>query len=49
MYQLYATSDADLNGRKYVALSSQPTEEIKNIIYGSKNSSKSNRLMCFNA
>ena len=27
-YQLYATGDADLNGRKYVALSN-PTEEEK--------------------
>jgi hypothetical protein len=26
-YQLYATGDADLNGRKYVALSKPPTEE----------------------
>ena len=28
-YQLYATGDADLNGRKYVALSKPPTEEEK--------------------
>jgi hypothetical protein len=29
-YQLYATGDSDLNGRKYVALSKPPTaEEIK--------------------
>ena len=29
-YQLYATGDADLNGRKYVALTKPPTaEEIK--------------------
>ena len=29
-YELYATGDADLNGRKYVALPSKPTpEEIK--------------------
>lgn len=29
-YKLYATGDADLNGRKYVALSKPPTpEEIK--------------------
>jgi hypothetical protein len=26
-YELYATGDADMNGRKYVALSSKPTEE----------------------
>ncbi len=28
-YQLYPTGDADLNGRKYVALSKPPTEEEK--------------------
>ena len=28
-YQLYPTGDADLNGRKYVALSKPPTEEDK--------------------
>lgn len=29
-YELYATGNADMNGRKYVALSSKPTpEEIK--------------------
>jgi len=29
-YELYATGDADMNGRKYVALPSKPTqEEIK--------------------
>lgn len=28
-YQLYATGDADLNGRKYVALSNPPTEKEK--------------------
>ena len=28
-YQLYATGDSDLNGRKYVALSKPPTEEEK--------------------
>jgi hypothetical protein len=29
-YELYATGDADLNGRKYIALPSKPTpEEIK--------------------
>ena len=29
-YNLYATGDADMNGRKYVALPSKPTpEEIK--------------------
>lgn len=28
-YQLYPTGDADLNGRKYVALSNPPTEEEK--------------------
>jgi hypothetical protein len=28
-YQLYPTGGADLNGRKYVALSKPPTEEEK--------------------
>jgi len=29
-YQLYATGDSDMNGRKYVALTTKPTpEEIK--------------------
>jgi len=29
-YELYATGDSDMNGRKYVALPSKPTpEEIK--------------------
>ncbi len=29
-YELYATGDADVNGRKYVALPSKPTpEEMK--------------------
>jgi hypothetical protein len=29
-YQLYATGDDDLNGRKYIALSNPPTaDEIK--------------------
>jgi hypothetical protein len=30
-YQLYATGDADLNGRKYVALRNPPTEEEEKI------------------
>jgi hypothetical protein len=28
-YQLYATGDADLNGRKYVELRNPPTEKEK--------------------
>jgi len=28
-YELYPTGDADLNGRKYIALSKPPTEEEK--------------------